>query len=166
MTAPVAITVGVPIVRTGENTKHGGASRLWTINSSLSLDKLTQNNQTISIMEDTTQTNVVIPGAFLATLTRNNSKIRADRALAISEDAQTLYKRQIEDMEMELKRLYRERVNMLDLSPTDSTSLKLASDFNAQEFVAKDIELGVRARNLVIKLDIARESYKNLFGAA
>lgn len=30
-------------------------------------------------------------GAFLATLTRNNSKIRADRALAISEDAQTLY---------------------------------------------------------------------------
>jgi len=117
-------------------------------------------------MEDSIQTNVVIPGAFLATLTRNNSKIRADRALAISEDAQTLYKRQIEDMEMELKRLHRERVNMLDLSPTDSTSLKLASDFNAQEFVSKDIELGVRARNLVIKLDIARESYKNLFGAA
>jgi hypothetical protein len=111
--------------------------------------------------ETTTQT-----GAFLATLTRNNSKIRADRALAISEDAQTLYKRQIEDMEMELKRLHRERINMLDLSPTDSTSLKLASDFNAQEFVTKDIELGVRARNLVIKLEIARESYKNLFGAA
>lgn len=104
-------------------------------------------------------------GAFLATLTRNNKQIRADRALAISEDAQTLYKRQIEDMQMELKRLTRERSNMLDLSPTDSTSLKLASDFNAQDFVTKDIELGVRMRNLVIKLDIAQESYKNLFGA-
>lgn len=105
-------------------------------------------------------------GAFLATLTRNNKQIRSDRALAISEDAQTLYKRQIEDMQMELKRLTRERSNMLDLSPTDSTSLKLASDFNAQDFVTKDIEIGVKMRNLVIKLEIAQESYKNLFGAA
>ena len=104
-------------------------------------------------------------GAFLATLTRNNKQIRSDRALAISEDAQTLYKRQIEDMQMELKRLTRERSNMLDLSPTDSTSLKLASDFNAQDFVTKDIEIGVKMRNLVIKLEIAQESYKNLFGA-
>lgn len=125
------------------------------------LESTTLSPSTMETTETTPQT-----GAFLATLTRNNSKIRADRALAISEDAQTLYKRQIEDMEMELKRLHRERINMLDLSPTDSTSLKLASDFNAQEFVAKDIELGVRARNLVIKLEIARESYKNLFGGA
>ena len=111
--------------------------------------------------ETTTQT-----GAFLATLTRNNSKIRADRALAISEDAQTIYKREIEDMQMELKRLGRERVNMLDLSPTDATSLKLASDFNAKEFVSKDIEIGVKMRNLTIKLEIAQSSYTNLFGVA
>lgn len=114
-------------------------------------------------MENDTQ---IQTGAFLATLTRNNKQIRSDRALAISEDAQTLYKRQIEDMQMELKRLTRERSNMLDLSPTDSTSLKLASDFNAQDFVTKDIEIGVRMRNLTIKLDIAQESYKNLFGVA
>lgn len=104
-------------------------------------------------------------GAFLATLTRNNTKIRADRALAISEDAQTIYKREIEDMQMELKRLGRERANMLDLSPADSTSLKLASDFNAKEFVSKDIEIGVKMRNLTIKLEIAQASYVNLFGA-
>lgn len=104
-------------------------------------------------------------GAFLATLTRNNKQIRSDRALAISEDAQTLYKRQIEDMQMEIKRLARERTSMLDLSPTDSTSLKLASDFNAQDFVSKDIEIGVKMRNLGIKLEIAQESYAKLFGA-
>lgn len=39
---------------------------------------------------ETTETPQAQTGAFLATLTRNNSKIRADRALAISEDAQTL----------------------------------------------------------------------------
>lgn len=112
-------------------------------------------------MEEEPQTSA---GAFLATLTRNNKQIRSDRALSISEDAQTYYKRQIEDMQIELKRLARERVNMLDLSPTTATSLTLASDFNAGEFVAKDIEIGVKMRNLSIKLDIAQESYKNLFG--
>lgn len=121
----------------------------------------------VSIITTMDTTNTTPPaGAFLGTLTRNNKQIRADRALAITEDAQTLYKRQIEDMQMELKRLGRERVNMLDLSPTDATSLKLASDFNAQDFVTKDIEIGVRMRNLNIKLDIAQESYANLFGGA
>lgn len=103
-------------------------------------------------------------GAFLANLQRNNKQIRSDRALAIAEDTQTFYKRSIEDMDMELKRLNRERNNMLDLSPTTATSLMLASDFNASEFVGKDIEIGVKIRNLKIKLEIAQESYKNLFG--
>lgn len=103
-------------------------------------------------------------GAFLVNLQRNNKQIRADRATSIAEDTQVLYKRAIEDMDIELKRLNRERNNMLDLSPTTATSLILASDFDANNFVTKDIELGVKIRNLKIKLDIAQESYKNLFG--
>lgn len=102
-------------------------------------------------------------GAFFANLNRNNSKIRGDRAIAITEDAQLLYKRELEDMEMKLKRLKRERESMLDLSPASADSLILASDFNAEEFVKKDIKLGIDIRNLQIAIDIARERFEVLF---
>ena len=103
------------------------------------------------------------PGSFYANLTRNNSKIRDDRAIAIFEDAQLIFKRSLEDMEMKLKQLRRERESLLDLSPTSADSLILASDFNAEKFVSKDIELGVQVRNLEIKLEIAQERYIVLF---
>lgn len=104
-----------------------------------------------------------IGGSFYANLNRNNSKIRGDRAIAITEDAQLLYKRELEDMEMRLKRLARERESMLDLSPASADSLILASDFKADEFVKKDIALGVSIRNLEISIEIARARYSLLF---
>lgn len=105
-------------------------------------------------------------GRFLTSLKRNNGEIREDRAEAIGEDARILYKREIEDTQITLKRLVRERDNMLDLSPTDANSLLLASDFNARAFVDKDIELGVKIRNLEIKCDIATQRFDYLFGEA
>ena len=103
-------------------------------------------------------------GAFIESLKRNNKQIRDDRATSIAEDAQILYKREVEDLELEIKKLRRERENMLDLSPTDAQSLVLASDFKSKEFVAKDIEIGIKIRNLEIKIEIARDRYKHLFG--
>jgi hypothetical protein len=102
-------------------------------------------------------------GAFFANLNRNNKSIKRDRAVAIAEDAQLLYKREIEDLEVQRRKLQRERQNMLDLSPTNADSLVLASDFNAKAFVEKDIEIGVKLRNIEIKLDIAKKSYDELF---
>lgn len=105
-----------------------------------------------------------VPGAFLDSLQRNNKKIREDRAISIAEDAQVIYKREIEDMRLNVKRLKRERENMLDLSPTNADSLVLATDFNSKEFVEKDIRIGVDIRNLEIKLEIAEKQYTHLFG--
>ena len=102
-------------------------------------------------------------GAFVGSLVRNNKKIREDRAIAIAEAAGMLYKRTVEDLELEIKTLKREREAMLDLSPTDAQSLVLATDFNAQAFVSKDIEIGLKIRNLNIKLEIATERYNHLF---
>lgn len=102
-------------------------------------------------------------GAFVESLRRNNKKIREDRALAIGEDAQMIYKREIEDLSLEIKRLRRERDGMLDLSPTNADSLVLATDFDAKNFVQRDIEIGVKIRNLEIKLQIATDRYAYLF---
>lgn len=115
-------------------------------------------------MDGNTDLNIGGSGAFVDSLKRNNQKIREDRAIAIAEDAQLIYKREVEDLEIQIKRLRRERDSMLDLSPTTADSLVLATDFNSKEFVAKDIAIGVQIRNLEIKLEIARDRYIYLFG--
>jgi hypothetical protein len=114
---------------------------------------------------DVQEEHAEIKGAFMKNLVRNNKKIREDRAVAIGEAAQLLYKRRVEDTELNLKQLKREREALIDLSPTDAQSLILASDFNAEFFVQKDIELGVKIRNCEITLEIARKQYHQLFEA-
>jgi hypothetical protein len=105
----------------------------------------------------------VMPGAFISSLKRNNKQIREDRATSIAEDVQTLYKRTVEDIELKIKKLKRDREAMLDLSPTTAQSLVLASDFDAAQFVEKDLKLGVDIRNLEIQLEIAKKQYEYLF---
>lgn len=105
-----------------------------------------------------------LSGAFINSLKRNNREIRDDRATAIAEDTQLVYKRKIEDLEISIKKMQREQEYMLDLSPNSTQSLILASDFNCEEYVAKDIDLGIKIRNTEITLEIARQRYEYLFG--
>lgn len=105
-----------------------------------------------------------VPGAFISSLVRNNKQIRQDRAMAIAEDAQMIYRRNVEDLELQIKRMRRDRENMLDLSPNNAMSLIVAADFDSKAFVEKDIELGVKIRNAEIKLEIAQKQYAYLFG--
>ena len=104
-------------------------------------------------------------GAFYSSLKRNNKQIRDDRANTIVEGAQLIYKRKIEDYSVEIKQLKRDQENMLDRSPENSLSLKLASDFDSKEYVDKDVEIGVRIRNQEITLEIAKARYAYLFGS-
>jgi len=103
-------------------------------------------------------------GAFFDSLKRNNKQIRDDRATAIAEDTQLVYKRSIEDLDIQIRKMKREQENMLDLSPTNAQSLVLASDFDHNSYVEKDMELGVKIRNTEIKLEIAKVRYEFLFG--
>lgn len=102
-------------------------------------------------------------GVFVETLKRSNRKIREDRAIVIVEAAQLKYKREIEDMQMKMKQLKRQRDGLLDLSPTTADSLVLASDFDEKAFVENDIKIGTEIRNLNIRLQIANERYNLLF---
>lgn len=102
-------------------------------------------------------------GAFVSSLRRNNKQIRDDRALSIAEDAKMLFKRKVEDINTQLKRTRRDRENMLDLGGTETTKIISPSDFNPEEFVEKDLKLGVDIRNLEIKLEIAQARYTELF---
>ncbi len=105
-------------------------------------------------------------GAFFSSLKRNNRQIRDDRATAIAEDTELVYKRKIEDLELCIKKMKREQDNMLDLSPASTQSLILASDFDSTQYVEKDIDLGIKIRNTEITLEIARKRYQYLFGGS
>jgi len=105
-----------------------------------------------------------VKGAFIASLIRSNSKIKADRAEAIGEDAELIYKREVEDLRVKISRMKRNRENMLDMSPDNTMSLKPAVDFDATEFVKNDMALGVQIRETGILLEIAEERYAYLFG--
>ena len=104
-----------------------------------------------------------IKGAFFDSLKRNNKQIRTDRAAAIVEDTDLAYKRQIEDLQLMIRKMKREQENMLDLSPATTQSLVLASDFDSPAYTEKDIELGIKIRNTEIKLEIATARYDYLF---
>ena len=105
-------------------------------------------------------------GAFILSLKRNNRDIKNDRATAIAEDAELVFKREIEDLQMKLKRLIRKRDNMLDLSPSNTHSLMLAEDFDAKGFVEEDLKLAVEIRNLEIKISLGELRFQHLFGKA
>jgi len=105
-----------------------------------------------------------LTGAFISSLKRNNKQIRDDRATAIAEDTELVYKRTIEDIELSIKKMKRDQENMLDLSPENAQSLILASDFNSTEYVKKDINLGIKIREAEIELAIAKKRYDYLFG--
>jgi hypothetical protein len=103
-------------------------------------------------------------GAFVESLKRNNKQIKDDRAEAIAETAEMRYRRTVEDLDIAIKRMKRERENMLDLSPDNALSLIVASKFDDEKFVNEDIKLGIEIRNAEIKLEIAEVQYEHLFG--
>lgn len=105
-----------------------------------------------------------VKGAFAESLKRNNKQIRNDRAEVICEDAYMQYKREIEDLQLQVKKLRRAQENMLDLSPSDATSLKMASDFDAKEYVVKDQALAVKISEVELILNLSKARFLHLFG--
>jgi hypothetical protein len=101
-------------------------------------------------------------GKFYQTLIRNNKDIKNDRALSIVEDAEIFYKREIEDVQAQLKKLRREMNNMIDLSPASKNDLSFSS-FDGKRFVAEHLAIGLQIRNLEIKLEILQTGYASLF---
>jgi len=117
-----------------------------------------------TVKKDVSSAKPPVSGAFIESLKRNNTQIKTARAEAIGEDAEMAYRRSVEDMLITLKRLKRKQENMLDMSPENALSLKLATDFEAQDYVDLDLGIGVEIRNLNIKLEIVQERFAYLFG--
>lgn len=106
----------------------------------------------------------LLKGAFQTSLVRSNSKIKADRAASMTEDTEMMLKRNIEDYGQQITKLKRERDNALDLSGDNAFSLKMASNFDAKDWLVNDERLTMGLREVAIKKNLAMKRYNYLFG--
>ena len=106
---------------------------------------------------------IPVSGKFADNLKRNNKEIKRDRAEEISRKARSRYERKIEDLKENIINMLSEQENLLDLSPADSHTLKLATDFDSEIFVDTDIKLAVKIRQEKIRLEEAVDRYNYLF---
>ena len=103
-------------------------------------------------------------GFLNESLQRGNKQIRLERGDAIAEDLEMIYKREIEDKTVDLKRLNRKQTNAFDFSPSNSQSLVMGKDFDAGEVMAEDLKTALDIHNTTIKLNLAKARYNHLFG--
>jgi hypothetical protein len=118
-----------------------------------------------SELVETTESSNGSEGGFLQqSLQRSNKQIRQERGDAIAEDLEIVYKRKVEDLEVEVKRSLRRQENAFDFSPTNSQSLVMAKELESVDILAQDLALSLEVRNLQIQLHLARVRYNILFG--
>ena len=105
------------------------------------------------------------PGLFDQSLKRNFKQIREDRADLMKKSTRALYKREIDDLYTELDTLEVDRNNLLDFAGDSTTRIISPSDFDAKNFIGKDKQLTMRAREIRIQIEEFTERFKSLFGA-
>ena len=97
---------------------------------------------------------------------RNFKQLKESRAESVAEELEIMYRRKIEDLCHLIRNYDRDRENIiLDLSPVNALSgAVVPSDFRAEDFMMKDLEIGRNKRDALINLKIMVERYTVLFG--
>ena len=104
--------------------------------------------------------------AFKNSLLRSFKDLKTAKAIAVTEDLETSYRRSIEDYCKILRNIEREREDLiLNLSPTSiGTNSVVPTGFNTDKFLTEDINLGLKQRETIIHLEIVLDRYQRLFG--
>jgi predicted component of type VI protein secretion system len=103
-------------------------------------------------------------GSFLESLVRSNRAIKAGRAESMADSTRIVYRRRVEDLVAKIKKLKRTLIDALDLSGDSALSLKLAQNYDENEWVQNDITTRLEIRNATIQLVAAYQGYSELFG--
>jgi hypothetical protein len=94
----------------------------------------------------------------------NEKPTGSQRATAGSEDAKSLYKREIQSLAHLISLLKMEQEEIANLTPTDEQTKEITNAIDSGAYVSKEIEIGVKIRDLEKKLETARKRFQFLFG--
>jgi len=104
-------------------------------------------------------------GFLNESLKRGNKAIREQRGDVIWEDLEMVYKREVENKQIDLKKIDRRMSTAFDFSVNNVNSLIMKrEDFDATEVMLEDLQLGLDRKKTIDKLNIAIGRYNYLFG--
>lgn len=102
-------------------------------------------------------------GKFFKKLTQSNKDLQADRAQLIASQVSRFLNRRLEDIDVEINQLIVDRDSLLDVRPSQTTTILNPSDFDTNSFIDKYINYGIKLRELEIKKEIIQKSVNDLF---
>jgi hypothetical protein len=79
-------------------------------------------------------------------------------------EAQSVYQREIQNLELMIKRLKTEQEKITSHPLSDAQSSEIASAIDSGAYVSKEVELGVQIRDLETALMSAKKKFQFLFG--
>jgi hypothetical protein len=103
-------------------------------------------------------------GSNIAFTMGNEKPTASKRATVAAKDAESLYKREMQNLERLIRLLKKEQDNMANLSPTDKRASEITDAIDSGTYVSKEIEIGVKIRDLEKKLETAKKRFQFLFG--
>jgi hypothetical protein len=103
-------------------------------------------------------------GNLSSNLLRNNSKIRQDRALELTDDAKFDYRQMIINKARSIKKLLNGMRASIDLSPTSTQTLGPTKDFDTEQFAKDDSANAIAVRVIMQEVRVMRLRFAVLFG--
>jgi predicted RNase H-like nuclease (RuvC/YqgF family) len=94
----------------------------------------------------------------------NEKPTRRERTTTASKAAKSVYKREMQNIARLIRQLKREQENMADRPLTDTQTSEIADAIDSGAYVSKEIEIGVKIRDLEKKLESAKKRFQFLFG--
>jgi len=105
-------------------------------------------------------------GLLFRNLTKSFGEAKRTIAESLNEDFELLYNRKIVDLCKSIRQYDRDRENMMNqLMSTKAGEIVSGADVNIDEFIGKDLQIGINRRNRLLELEIMVERYELLFGA-
>lgn len=115
-------------------------------------------------MATTKKTTTMKKSTFQSMLEKSHKEIRGQRASLLSKDAERKMRKVMESKEEKVEDLEMKVLNLSDLSPDSTTTLKVTkSGFDAKSWAEQLIETKTELRLAQEELKIAQETYNEFF---
>ena len=81
------------------------------------------------------------------------------------QEPRLIYKREIQNLARLIQNLKKQKEDLARMTPTEAKTYEITDAIDSGAYVSKEIEIGVKIRDLEKKLKSAKKRYQFLFGS-